>query len=148
MRENRLIQSGEPCLKIRKQKVLLYIGLQLLFVAGCVAISQTIAAIGKEVTSILVLKGIDHLTKRNQPPGFPVLICVMIPFRVWVLPSMFTGRELQVMDDLTANNKAVLASFDGPPELPGIGAEGYGLSRRYSEKQTGVPRQRSGSITR
>ena len=56
MRENRFIHSGEPFLKIRKQKILLYIGLQLLFVAACVAISQTIAAIGKEVTSLLVFK--------------------------------------------------------------------------------------------
>lgn len=81
-------------------------------------------------------------------PGFPVLICAMIPFRVFAVPKLFAEKELQVMDDLTANNKVVLASFGGPPELAGISLEGYGLARRYSEKKTGIHRQRTGSIAR
>ncbi|KAJ8102366.1 HCO3 transporter family-domain-containing protein [Lipomyces tetrasporus] len=99
---------------------------QLVGVAACVAISETIAAI-----------------------GFPILICLLIPLRVLCLPKWFTQKELEVMDDLIANNKAVLASLGDAPRLPdGVEAEDYGLERRYSEHKRGVPRQRAGSIHR
>jgi hypothetical protein len=47
LRENRFVQRDEPMLSVRKQKLCLYVGLQVAFVAACVAISQTIAAIGE-----------------------------------------------------------------------------------------------------
>jgi hypothetical protein len=46
-RENRFIKQDEPLLQVRKHKILLYIALQLFGVLASVAISQTIAAIGK-----------------------------------------------------------------------------------------------------
>ena len=50
------------------------------------------------------------------------------------------------MDDLTANNKIVLASLGGAPKLPEEStAEEYGLERRFSERRTGVLRQRAGN---
>lgn len=53
------------------------------------------------------------------------------------------------MDDLTANNKVVLASLGGLPKLPdGDTAADYGLERKLSQRRTGVPRQRTGSIHR
>ncbi|KAK2751903.1 hypothetical protein FQN55_008645 [Onygenales sp. PD_40] len=126
LREHRFIQRDEPMLTIRKRKICLYIGLQLFGVFSCVAISQTIAAI-----------------------GFPVLICLLIPLRVVLLPKWFTQKELEVMDDLTANNKVVLASLGGAPILPGgAEVEDYGLERRYSEHRKGVSRQRAGSVHR
>ncbi|OJD33490.1 hco3-transporter family protein [Diplodia corticola] len=94
MRERRFIQSDEPLLTIQRRKVWMYIGFQIVGVAACVAISQTIAAI-----------------------GFPVLICALIPLRTHVLPKVFTRHELDVLDDLTANNSAVLASLGGAPTL-------------------------------
>ncbi|KAK9242020.1 HCO3 transporter family-domain-containing protein [Lipomyces tetrasporus] len=125
-REDRFIQRDEPLLTISKRKICIYIGLQLVGVAACVAISETIAAI-----------------------GFPILICLLIPLRVLCLPKWFTQRELEVMDDLIANNKAVLASLGDAPRLPdGVEAEDYGLERRYLEHKRGVPRQRAGSIHR
>ncbi|PGH26751.1 hypothetical protein AJ80_01515 [Polytolypa hystricis UAMH7299] len=125
-KEDRFIQRGEPLLQVRKRKICLYIGLQIFGVASCVAISQTIAAI-----------------------GFPILICLLIPLRVVFLPRWFTVKELEVMDDLTANNKVVLASLGGAPTLPsGTRAEDYGLERKYSEQKHGVPRQRAGSVHR
>jgi hypothetical protein len=66
----------------------------------------------------------------------------MIPFRIHIVPKWFTQHELEVMDDLTANNQVVLASFGGAPILAGTA----GLERRYSEQKHGVPRQRAGSL--
>ena len=81
--------------------------------------------------------------------GFPILIIAMIPLRVKVLPKIFTPEELDVMDDMTANNGAVLASLGGAPTLRKAGVAGdTGLERRYSEAKHGVPRQRAGSIHR
>lgn len=80
------------------------------------------------------------------PLGFPVLVCVLIPFRWKTMPRWFTVKELEIMDDLTANNEVVLASFGGAPKLPESStADEYGLERRFSERKTGVPRQRAGS---
>ncbi|GFF39868.1 putative transporter C543.05c [Aspergillus udagawae] len=95
-RENRFIQRDEPLLTVRRRKIALYIACQAVGVTATVAISQTIAAI-----------------------GFPILIIALIPFRVWVMPRWFSAEELDVMDDLTANNSAVLASLGGPPRFPG-----------------------------
>lgn len=45
-RENRFIRRDDPLLRVPNRKILLWIGCQLVGVAACVAISQTIAAIG------------------------------------------------------------------------------------------------------
>ncbi|OJD22976.1 hypothetical protein ACJ73_05673 [Blastomyces percursus] len=50
--------------------------------------------------------------------SFPVFICLLIPLWVTLMPKWFTLKELEVMDDLTANNKVVLASLGGAPILP------------------------------
>ncbi|PCG88898.1 Bicarbonate transporter, eukaryotic [Penicillium occitanis (nom. inval.)] len=127
MQEDRFIQRAEPLLKVRNRKILLWIICQLVGVAACVAISETIAAI-----------------------GFPVLIIALIPFRVWIIPKLFSQDEISVLDDLTANNEAVLNSLGGAPRFPGemIAPREYGLERRYSEQRRGVSRQRAGSIHR
>lgn len=65
------------------------------------------------------------------------------------MPKFFTVKELESMDDLTASSELVLASLGGAPKLPGSStADEYGLERRFSEKKTGVPRQRAGSYHR
>ncbi len=62
------------------------------------------------------------------------------------MPKLFLVKELEIMDDLTANSKAVLASLGGIPRLPESStADEYGLERRFSNKKTGVSRQRAGS---
>lgn len=64
------------------------------------------------------------------------------------MPKFFTIRELQIMDDLTANNETVLASLGGKPKIPAEAEEdGYGLERKFSER-SGVLRQRGGSYHR
>ncbi|KAL2803423.1 HCO3 transporter family-domain-containing protein [Aspergillus granulosus] len=125
LKENRFVQRDEPLLRVKRAKILLYIACEIVPVAACVAISQTIAAI-----------------------GFPILIIAMIPFRVWIIPRWFEQSELDILDDLTANNNAVLKSLGGPPKFPGDKEENYGVERRYSQEMTGHVRQRTGGITR
>lgn len=50
-RENRFIQRDEPLLRVRNRKIILFISCQIIGVAACVAISQTIAAIGMHPNS-------------------------------------------------------------------------------------------------
>ncbi|KIL87208.1 hypothetical protein FAVG1_09764 [Fusarium avenaceum] len=122
--EKRFIQRDEPMLLIPRGKIILYIGLQLVGVAACVAVSHTLAAI-----------------------GFPVLIILLIPLRILLVPRWFTLQELQILDDFTATNKTVLASLGGKPALPeNSREEDWGVERRQSEDQHGVARQRAGSI--
>ncbi|KAI4722441.1 hypothetical protein E4T48_01404 [Aureobasidium sp. EXF-10727] len=126
MSEDRFITKDEPLRRVSRKKILLWLALQALGVAATVAISQTIAAI-----------------------GFPVIIIALIPLRTHIIPRCFDKQELEVLDDLTANNPCVLASLGGPPDLPEhINMEEYGATKQYAEKHKGVSRQRAGSIHR
>ncbi|KAK5958287.1 hypothetical protein OHC33_000129 [Knufia fluminis] len=93
--QRQFIPPHEPLLKVKRSQIWHYLGWQLLGWATTVAISQTIAAI-----------------------GFPVLIMALIPLRWKVLPRLFTGEELEIMDHLTADGEVVLVSLGGKPELP------------------------------
>lgn len=122
--EKRFVQCDEPMLLVRRQKIILYIAMQIFGVAACVAVSHTLAAI-----------------------GFPVLIILLIPFRIVIVPRWFTLKELQVLDDFTATNETVLASLGGKPALPEESTQDdWGLERRWSEGRNGVQRQRAGSL--
>ena len=124
--EERFQQRDEPLLQVPRRKIFLYIGLQFLGVAACVAISMTIAAI-----------------------GFPVLIILLIPLRILLVPMWFTLTELEILDDFTATNGIVLASLGGKPGLPEHSkVQDWGLERRHSESRHGVARQRAGSLHR
>ena len=89
------MQPKEKLLTIPRRKVLLYIGLQVTGVAACVAVSHTLAAI-----------------------GFPVLIILLIPLRIFLIPRWFSLAELRVLDEFTATSSVVLRSLGGKPELP------------------------------
>jgi hypothetical protein len=90
--ERRFLQPDNPLNTVPRRKIFLYWFLQVIGVAATVAISQTVAAI-----------------------GFPVLIIALIPLRACLMPRWFTEHELGVLDDLTANNKCVVASLGGIP---------------------------------
>ncbi|KAF2107418.1 anion exchange family protein [Lophiotrema nucula] len=137
--ESRFIAPSNPLLTVPRRKIVLYIGLQIFGVAACVAISQTIAAI-----------------------GFPVLIIALIPLRIVLMPNLFTKKELSVLDALTADGEAVLASLGGRPEMDGEGLKGLengesraeeglngedGLRMKRTRSGSAV-RQRAGSFTR
>lgn len=78
------------------------------------------------------------------------------------MPKWFSRKELDVLDDLTANNKAVLASLGGRPDMgrdeedenareeEGMDSERGvedGVDSRRRRSRSAV-RQRAGSITR
>lgn len=93
--EPRYIQRNEPLLQVSHKKILAYISFQLFGVLSCVAISQTLAAI-----------------------GFPVIMIALIPLRWKILPKLFNAKEFRILDAPTADNDVVLASLGGKPELP------------------------------
>ncbi|EGX45337.1 hypothetical protein AOL_s00170g44 [Orbilia oligospora ATCC 24927] len=126
--ESRFRPPDDPLHKVPSKKIALYIFLQLISVAICVAISQTVAAV-----------------------GFPILICVLIPLRWVYFKKWFSESELSSMDALTADNPVVLASFGGRPEGNGGMSTGAGLARvesakEYKERHGGAQRQRAGSF--
>ncbi|KAL4905022.1 hypothetical protein BDW74DRAFT_168148 [Aspergillus multicolor] len=94
VREKRFVPSGEKLTQVKRRKIVLYLLCEILPVAACVAISQTIAAV-----------------------GFPILVIAMIPFRVYILPGWFCADELGILDDLTASNPTVLKSLSEGPQL-------------------------------
>lgn len=73
-------------------RIAAFVSIQWLFFGMTLAISQTIAAI-----------------------GFPVLIILMIPCRVYLVPHWFTKRELEWLDAPTADAAEVLISL-GPKD--------------------------------
>lgn len=127
MSEHRFIQLDNSLNKVSQKKIWLFIGIQALGVACTVAISQTIAAI-----------------------GFPVLIIALIPLRTFLMPKWFTQHELNVLDDLTADNPAVLVSFGGTPA--GIKKEkeegGVNDLGRLERVRSGSQARRSHSVVR
>ncbi|KAL4979521.1 hypothetical protein BDW66DRAFT_157344 [Aspergillus desertorum] len=118
LREKRFVPRHEKLLRVKRRSIILYLACEIVPVAACVAISQTIAAV-----------------------GFPVLIIAMTPFRVWILLKWFTVDELRILDDLTASNSAVLGSLGGKPQL----VENRDAEE---EEPTPDPRQRMGRIER
>ncbi|KAA8912746.1 HCO3 transporter family-domain-containing protein [Sphaerosporella brunnea] len=119
MEEHRFLARQNPLFDVPRGKIALYLALQAVGVAACVAISQTIAAI-----------------------GFPLLICALIPFRWKTVPRWFTTEELATLDALTADNMVVLASLGGRPKEMGGMDEREGRERDAE----GMKRQRVGSI--
>ncbi|KAH0445919.1 hypothetical protein IEQ34_025247 [Dendrobium chrysotoxum] len=87
-KDRRLSAHDDPLLKVKRTKLALYVGIQWIFFALTIAISQTIAAI-----------------------GFPVLIVLLIPFRYWIVPLWFSPSELRILDAPTADADVVLASI-------------------------------------
>ncbi|KAH8824795.1 HCO3 transporter family-domain-containing protein [Flagelloscypha sp. PMI_526] len=81
LRDKHLTPPDEPLRKVRKSRILMYLSVQLVGFGATFAITQTIAAI-----------------------GFPVIIMLLIPVRMWVIPRMpFTEEELSILDRPTAS---------------------------------------------
>ncbi|KAF5382704.1 hypothetical protein D9615_002816 [Tricholomella constricta] len=81
IRDKRLTPEGEPLRKVRKSRILLFVGVQLVGFGATFAITQTIAAI-----------------------GFPVIIMLLLPLRVFIVPRLpFTAEELAILDQPTAS---------------------------------------------
>ncbi|KAL0960869.1 hypothetical protein HGRIS_005884 [Hohenbuehelia grisea] len=81
LRDRVLTPHHEPLRKVRKSRILMFVGVQLVGFGATFAITQTIAAI-----------------------GFPVIIMLLLPLRTWVIPRLpFTDAELAILDGPTAS---------------------------------------------
>ncbi|KAA1473803.1 hypothetical protein DENSPDRAFT_840295 [Dentipellis sp. KUC8613] len=73
--------ADEPLRRVRRSRILLFVGVQLVAFGATMAITQTIAAI-----------------------GFPVIILLLIPLRTLLVPRLpFSEEELAVLDGPTAS---------------------------------------------
>ena len=122
--ERRFIQPDEPLLTIPRKRILHFISYQLITWAVAIAISQTLGAI-----------------------AFPIIVTALIPFRVYVIPKIFTPAELEIMDSLTATADVVLASLGGKPTMrEEMFAEqmdqGDSDATRLDDPEEGVPTRR------
>ncbi|PYI12796.1 hypothetical protein BO99DRAFT_427561 [Aspergillus violaceofuscus CBS 115571] len=93
--------------------------LKLINIAACITISQTITVI-----------------------SFPVLIIALILFRVWVISKWFSQNKISILNNITANNKAVLSSFGKALCFPGetTGPQEYKLKYCYLKQKKSVSR--------
>jgi hypothetical protein len=92
--EDRSFQSTDNPLKsCRRRAIWIVIGVQVLTIVACFAVTQTVAAI-----------------------AFPIFIVLMIPFRIWALPRMLTKEELAILDQPTASD-CVMKSVGGNSKL-------------------------------
>ncbi|KAF6757556.1 anion exchanging protein [Ephemerocybe angulata] len=81
IQDKHLTPRKEPLARVRKSRIWLFITVQLIGFGGTFAITQTIAAI-----------------------GFPVIIMLLIPLRIWLIPKLpFTSEELAILDGPTAS---------------------------------------------
>ncbi|KAF9462989.1 HCO3 transporter family-domain-containing protein [Collybia nuda] len=81
LRDKKLTPRNEPLRKVRRSRILLFIGVQLAGFGATFAITQTIAAI-----------------------GFPVIIMLLLPLRIYIIPRLpFTKEELAILDRPTAS---------------------------------------------
>jgi len=112
--EPRFVSPDDKRRGLRRGRIAAFLAVQALTVAVTVAMSQTLGAI-----------------------GFPVVITALVPFRWVVLPRMFSRKELQVLDGLTADNPVVLASMGGKPVLPELRLEGYTDEENKVERTSG-----------
>ncbi|KAI0823165.1 anion exchanging protein [Trametes gibbosa] len=80
-RDKALTPAEEPLRRVRKSRILLFIAVQLVGFGATMAITQTIAAI-----------------------GFPIIIFLLVPTRMWLIPRLpFTPEELAILDGPTAS---------------------------------------------
>ncbi|CED82769.1 anion exchanging protein [Phaffia rhodozyma] len=81
IQDRTLIPTDEPLRRVRLSRVYMWLALELIGFAATFAITQTIAAI-----------------------GFPIVISLLIPVRIWIIPRLpFTPEELAILDGPTAS---------------------------------------------
>ncbi|KAI0761997.1 anion exchanging protein [Trametes elegans] len=80
-RDKALTPVDEPLRRVRKSRILMFVTVQLVGFGATMAITQTIAAI-----------------------GFPIIIFLLVPVRMWLIPRLpFSEEELAILDGPTAS---------------------------------------------
>ncbi|KAL9086320.1 MAG: hypothetical protein Q9159_004220 [Coniocarpon cinnabarinum] len=113
--------ATEPLKQIKRQSMIwVFVAMELFFFGAAFAITQTIAAI-----------------------GFPIILLMPIPWRVWVMPRVFQKEELDVLDAPTASPFTMesVGGIHGAEEAPlgsdgghGAGGAGAGNDAEADEK--------------
>jgi hypothetical protein len=81
LRDRALTPPSDPLRRIQRRPALwAFVIIQLLGFGATFAITQTIAAV-----------------------GFPIIICLLVPIRTFILPRFFTPDELRILDAPTAS---------------------------------------------
>ncbi|TFK20592.1 anion exchanging protein [Coprinopsis marcescibilis] len=81
IQDKRLVSPRDPLRKVRKSRIIIFLAVQLVGFAATFAITQTIAAV-----------------------GFPVIIMLLLPVRIYLIPRLsFTTEELSILDQPTAS---------------------------------------------
>lgn len=81
VRDRRAISPSNPLNPVRKSRIIIFLLVELIGFGATFAITQTIAAI-----------------------GFPVIIMLLIPARIFIVPRLgFTREELDILDGPVAS---------------------------------------------
>jgi hypothetical protein len=81
IRDPRARSPSDPLNRVRKSRIVIFTLVELVGFGATFAITQTIAAI-----------------------GFPIIIMLLVPLRVWVVPHLgFTDDELGILDGAVAS---------------------------------------------
>jgi len=100
VQDKTLTPRQQPLHKVRKSRILLFVGVQLLGFGATFAITQTIGPLF--LTSFITRISIFiHLLAAI---GFPVIIMLLLPLRTFLIPKMpFTSEELAILDGPAAS---------------------------------------------
>ena len=105
IKDKNITSKQDPLNKVRKSRILLFIGVQLLGFGATFAITQTV---GKLIwTTICYLQHNPNslFFFWKAAIGFPVFIMLLLPIRTLLIPRMsFTNEELAILDGPTASD--------------------------------------------
>ena len=117
-----LTPPSSPLRKVRKSRILLFVGLQLLGFGIAFGITQTTAAI-----------------------GFPVVILLLVPLRSVIVPKLpFTEQELAILDGPTASSFVSYSCLESSTNICVVGRLWNRLEGQYRSRRV-VDRVMSGS---
>lgn len=117
LRDKRLTSQDEPLRRVRKSRIALFVGVQLVGFGATFAITQTIGA-SLPCTCSHIAEARSFLAAI----GFPVIIMLLLPVRMWLIPRLpFISEELAILDGPTASPFVRLAclSLCMPSDLYG-----------------------------
>ncbi|KAG6832022.1 hypothetical protein H0H92_006058 [Tricholoma furcatifolium] len=100
LRDRKMTAEDEPLRKVRKSRILLFIAVQLVGFGATFAITQTVGSL------LLLHAGLHSYLQLIDVAaiGFPVIIMLLIPVRVFLVPKLpFTAQELAILDKPTAS---------------------------------------------
>ena len=117
IKDKNITSKQDPLNKVRKSRILLFIGVQLVWFGATFAITQTV---GKFLFFFFKLLTVCYYYSVSIPSnnkhffsflfffsaaiGFPVLIMLLLPIRTLIIPRMsFTNEELAILDGPTAS---------------------------------------------